>query len=85
MEFLLYAIVFVALIAFVLWANRKGDNILRDNNFDSYMSRNGLTNSVRCFKCNGTQIGVTNGHNNSQRRTHYCRSCGTNLFYSSET
>ncbi len=90
MDFLIiFIVMFIASIGLIIYPQLKRTQLrtqfLKENNFELYMARHGFKDAPKCFKCNGTQIGITNGRNNSQMRTHYCRSCGTNLFYSKET
>lgn len=39
---------------------------------------------IACYRCHGKDIGVERKMNNSYVRSHYCRSCGTTLYYSRE-
>ena len=39
---------------------------------------------VACYRCRGKDVGVERKMNHSYVRSHYCRSCGTTLYYSQE-
>jgi hypothetical protein len=80
------ALFFLVLVGFIaiyfLLANKKIN--LGQHGFNAYMKRHGLSGKIKCFKCGSTNVGTMNGRNNSKHRTHFCRNCGENLFYSVE-
>lgn len=39
---------------------------------------------VACYQCRSKHLGVERKMNHSYVRSHYCRSCGTTLYYSKE-
>ncbi|MBU3625887.1 hypothetical protein ICN48_06520 [Polynucleobacter sp. JS-Safj-400b-B2] len=78
----LFFLVLVGFIAIYFLANKKIN--LEKHGFNAYMKRHDLSGKTKCFKCGSTNIGTMNGRNNSDRRTHFCRNCGENLFFSAE-
>lgn len=56
--------------------------------FDWYQASNPdrvQRGKVRCCKCDSDQIGTQTLRQHTYTRAHFCRTCGTNLYYSPET
>ena len=72
-----------ALLVRALWRSVK----LRRQNYDWYRGKYpGLVSPgrVKCYRCDGSDIGTERLMNGAFTRAHLCRTCGANLYYSPE-
>lgn len=79
-------LVIAAFIAYVAWFIQGQRNVQR---FDFLWYRQEFPELVKdgrvaCYRCHSKDTGVERKMNHSYVRSHFCRSCGTTLYYSRE-
>lgn len=86
MEFLIY----VAIGGLVIWgvvSQFKHYGKMKSQNYDWYKKQHpDLVNNgiVSCNRCAASNVGVERVMNQTYMRRHFCRQCGSNLYYSPE-
>ncbi len=72
-------------IAVIIWQQVKGVRAMRRFDVAWYQAKSPQLvgpDNVHCFKCKNPDAGVERIEGRSSARRHFCRRCGSNLYFS---